>query len=334
MASIQQLMEKIKKGPIPKVVALAGSERALLMEALMLIREKVVDKSTADLNHQKLDLAKADFSECLCSLKSMPFLASHRLVEVGSIEKLSAKELAELKNYIEYPLESSYLVLLFEKFDKRNSVVTALNKMEVLYESNPLGPADILAFIKKQAELLSLNLTSQAMSMLQEILDNDVCAITNALEKLSLAKQKDRPITLEDVLDHVANTSSPDAFLLVRAIAEGQLKKSLTVLTKLKESGENPLKFLGLLQWQLRTIVSLRHFLDEGMSDIAAGKGAQIYGDRLYWMLKVAKHKNMAFHTNRLVRTLQADAALKSVNSHYPYSYIEKLVYQSAVGFN
>lgn len=333
MASIQQLMEKIQAGQIPKVVALAGSERALLMEALSLIREKVVDNSTADLNHQKFELQKTDFSECLCSLKSMPFLAPFRLVEVGSIEKLSAKELTELKSYIEQPIESSYLVLLFDKFDKRNSVVSALTKMGVLYESNPLGPSDVSAFIKKHALALSMNMSQQAISMLQEILDNDVCAITNALEKLSLAKTNSEPVLVEDILLHVANTASPDAFLLVRAIAEGQLKKSLVALTKLKEGGENPLKFLGLLQWQLRTIVSLRHFLDEGMSDVLAGKSAQIYGDRLFWMLKVAKHKNMAFHTNRLLRTLQADAALKSVNTHYPYSYVEKLVYQSAVGF-
>jgi hypothetical protein len=95
-------------------------------------------------------------------------------------------------------------------------------------------------------------------------------------------------------------------------------------------SQENALKFLGVLIWQFRVLVHIRHCLDKGMVDWDIRQEVSIYGDRFLWMLKVAKKRTIAFHIGRLTKLLSCDLTLKSQKTAEPFNVIERLIYQSA----
>jgi DNA polymerase III delta subunit len=237
----------------------------------------------------------------------------------------------ELGHYIENPSASSYLVLCFDKFDKRSSLVTLLTKAQIMFECQPLSEREVVDLMVQEAKACGLRLSRSAAQLMVGFLESDLLACRQALEKLRLSLGSGE-VAEDDVLKHITEVGAPDAFALVRAIAEGNLKEALAGLMGMRNALESPLKFLGLLQWQMRILVSLKHYLDQGLPEFEAGRAAGIFGDRLGWMVKIARKKNMSFHTARLTRILAADSALKSVNSAYPYNFIEKVVYQCAVG--
>ncbi len=155
-------------------------------------------------------------------------------------------------------------------------------------------------------------------------------ALRSALEKLSLIYEKSTP-SLEEIAEQIMGEGALDVFLLARIISEGQLKKALIELNRLRDKQENALKFLGVLQWQFRVLLHIRDCLDRGVQEWDIRKEVGVFGDRFNWMLQLAKKRSFSFHFNRLSRLLQCDTFLKSQKTSDPFSIIEKVVYQSTL---
>jgi DNA polymerase III delta subunit len=111
------------------------------------------------------------------------------------------------------------------------------------------------------------------------------------------------------------------------------LSDALFTLGKIRAKKENALKFLGLLAWQFRTIIHIRHCLDQNMPEQEICKIVAVFKDRFAWMATVARKKSMEFHTARLAKLLECDAAIKTLNTE-PFTLIEKFIYQSALGIS
>src|SRR5580704_686580 len=104
------------------------------------------------------------------------------------------------------------------------------------------------------------------------------------------------------------------------------------MVAKLRNNEESALKFLGVLIWQFRVLVHIRHAMDQGMMEWDIRKQVAVFGDRYAWMAIVAKKRTIAFHINRLTRLLECDTALKTLSISEPFNMIEKIIYQSVSG--
>jgi len=331
MKAIDQFKQKVKKHGLPKVMALGGDERALLDEALKFLRETALSQDSLELNQQKLTVGEDDIGQLDSMLRTMPFLAKVRVVEVHRAEKLDAEEIATVLDYIKRPSPSSLLILLYDKADKRNKLVSALISLDLMAIFDIPKKEDLIRIIINEARDHTIKVDVEVAKFLALVLDDDLLAIKSALSKLALLF-REREVSIDDIEEHVVGYGEQDVFVLARHIGEGNLTDALCSLAILRSSQANALKFLGVLGWQFRTLVHLRHGLEQGLSELEIQKSVRVFGDRYQWMQRIAKKKNMEFHVARLTRLLECDASLKSMNIADPLNFIEKVVYQSVIG--
>jgi DNA polymerase III delta subunit len=312
-------------------MALGGTEHALLSEALALLKSEVLANGDETLNYHRFGAEDNRPDLWLSCAQTAPFLARERFIEVHNAEKINT--IKEITEYLGNPSDFAVLVFIFSKLDKRNKLVSLFEQQKILFEFSPPNSGEIESIVLTYIKNHNIKISSDAVSFLIMTLDHDLSSLREAIKKLSLVYQ-DSELSLEQVAQHITGNALPDVFKLARAMSEGDIKTSLYTLGVLRHHQENAVKFLGVLIWQFRIFVHIRHCLDRGMADWDIRKEVSVYGDRFTWMLKIAKKRNASFHSNRLTRLLQCDLALKSQKIAEPLTLIEKVVYQSAVGIN
>lgn len=327
MNGIEQLKRKIKNQNCPPVIALSGEERALIDEALTILRAAFLDDASADFNHHRFSAVDDDEPDLSSALLTMPFLARYRLVEVHNVEKLSADTLALVIDYVEKPCPTSILVLLYQKADKRNKLLASLTAKEAHFVLSVDAEQERRNYLLAVANEHELSLAKDAADFLLTITDGDLLSLKNAVEKLALVGPK---ITIDHIEQQIVADGEQDVFVLARAISEGRLADSLIALGRLRNSHENAIKFLGVLMWQLRVLVNIRSCIEQGMADFDIRKAVNVYGDRFSWMAHIAKKKNLDFHVDRLTKLTDCDRALKTSATLEPFHVLEKFVYQCA----
>lgn len=323
---IEQIKKKVKN---QKVIALGGDERALVDDALRLIRDDVLSKDDGNLNHLRFRASEDQLEDLMNTLNTMPFLAKRRLVEIHCAEKIQAED--DILGYLDDPSPSSVLVLVFDKIDRRNKLVSALMSKDLLFLFEIKDESDRIKLIMNEALSAGLVIEESSAQLLNAVTDGDLLSIRSSINKLALFFEG--RVTADEIEKHVIDSSEQDVFLLARLIAEGDLKKALIALHRLKKSQENPIKFLGVLAWQFRALLHIRHLKDQGLNDWDTRKQVGVFGDRYDWMVRIAKKKEITFHIGRLAKLIECDQQLKSINTKEPFSLIEKVVYQSAMGF-
>jgi DNA polymerase III subunit delta len=331
MSGIDSIKQKFTKNTPPLVIALGGSERALIDEAVEFLRKKCLTPESRAFNHSRLVAGESDLSQLGADLSTMPFLANMRLIEVHAAEKLDEKTSTLLIKYLENPSSTSLLVVVFSKVDKRNKLISALITKGFYYSFDIANDHDLVSIVLGESKSQGIKISKDVAHFLVLVCDKDLLAIKAGLSKLALLFEN-REVLINDIEQHLCSHGEQDVFLLARAISEGKLAESLFTLGLVRNSQENALKFLGVLMWQFRVLLRIRHGLDEGLSDQEISKQASVYGDRLRWMMAVARKKTITFHINRLTRLLECDVALKTLNTKEPFNVIEKAVYQSAAG--
>lgn len=329
MIAIEQIKQLVKNSKLPKIIACAGSERALMDDALSLIRSQGQKFDKEGLNYYRYRVGEDKLDKVINTLKTVPFLAEQKLVELHDAEKINANDAKELIEYINEPSDFSVFIIVFNKIDKRSKLFSSLEEKKYVFLFEPLSEKDVVAFIKNQAEHLGVKIDHESALFLQLSLDGDMLAIKSTLEKISLVYEHKSP-TLDELAENVIGESMMDVFSLARTISEGDLHNALVELNKLRQQQENALKFLGVLVWQFRVLVHIRDCVDRGLQEWDIRKEVSVFGDRFSWMLRIAKKRTISFHINRLTRLLQCDIFLKSQRTADPMSIIEKAVYQSA----
>lgn len=331
MSGIDTIKQKFKTKPIPLVIALGGSERALIDEALRFLRMHNLTFESQAFNHSRLVAGESDVSNLVADLSTMPFLASIRLIEVHSAEKLDEKTTSSLIQYLENPSLTSLLVIVFNKTDKRNKLINALIGKGCFYSFDIVNDHDLTQIIINESKEQGLKMPKESAQFLGLIFDKDLLAIKSALNKLALLFENCE-VSINDIEQHLCGYGEQDVFLLARHISEGKLAESLYTLGLIRNNQENALKFLGVLIWQFRVLLHIRHGFEQGLMEQDIAKGVSVYGERFRWMAAVSRKKTITFHINRLTKLLECDAALKTLYLKEPFNLIEKAVYQSAVG--
>lgn len=331
MMGIDQIKQKVKNQKLGHVVALGGSDRALIDDAIDYLRQTFINEASKDLNFQKLVVGEDDLTDVITNLYTAPFLASKRFIEIHGPENLSAALSKDVLNYINDPCPTSLAVLVFSKIDKRSKLVSNLTKNDQLFLFDIPSEGEQVSYIVKLAKSHGFKIKENVAQFLAVLTNNDTLAMKEALKKLSLQFEGGE-VSIENIEQHIADSKEQDVFLLARLICQGDLSQALLKLAQLRAQKENAIKFLGVLMWQFRTVLHIRHCLDKGMPEWDIRREVSVFGERFSWMAIIAKKRHITFHMKRLTRLIECDRSIKSLNISDHLNLIEKVVYQSAIG--
>ncbi len=120
--------------------------------------------------------------------------------------------------------------------------------------------------VKWCADQHQKQLPSPAASLLVDLVGPDMGLLDQELLKLSIYVGAKAKIDVADVDKLVGNSREESTWKIFDAIAAGNVKEALTILHRLFDQGEEPMRLLGAFSMQLRRLAQATRLTTQGTS--------------------------------------------------------------------
>jgi DNA polymerase-3 subunit delta len=252
-----------------------GEDEFQIAQEAQKLHLELLDPSWLDFNFVKIvAMADEQIIDGLNYSATPPFGSGDRLtwlVDTTITQKCSDTIRAELdRTLANLPPNSHLLLTTSNKPDGRLKSTKLLQKYAIVKEFSPIPPWKtdaIVTFIKKASQTYNLELSETGLELMAEAVGNDSRRLHMELEKLKLW-QGDRPGQLDiEAISSLVNATAHNSLQLAKAILEGDLDRSLTLLAELLRNNEAGLKICATLTGQFRTWLWVRLLIESGERD-------------------------------------------------------------------
>lgn len=224
--------------------------------------------------------------------------AEEDVLEDLLVEKDEPK-LDALFDYLEHPNPDTILVLVMEsiKLDERKKIVKQLRKNATVLEFPKLTNDELFEYIKKELIKRKKRMRSDVIHSLMEKTSGNVSIIHSELEKLTLYKDQEEEITMEDVNTLVRKVDADNVFDLADAIIQKRTQDILQIYHELIESNQEPIRILIFLANQFRLFYQTKVLKEEGynIQTIAGMLGVHWYRVKLASELNISTSKLLGY---------------------------------------
>lgn len=222
-------------------------------------------KEYTDMGLEKIDGEEAELAQIRESLRSLPFLASKKMVVLRnpSAQKQFVDQAEKLLD--EVP-ETTDVILVETKLDKRGSYFKYLKAKTDFHELNELDEYTLSTWLVQRAKDLGAELKTGDAKLLIERVGPNQQLLNHELEKLTLFDPKVSQRTIELLTD--ASPSST-IFQLVDAALAGQAEQALRLYEEQRVQRVEPYAIIGMLAWQLHAVAVVKAAGDKTDAEIA-----------------------------------------------------------------
>ena len=260
-----------KQGPAP-LYAVVGEEDWLREQAVAALKAAVLGGSSADadggpgsgldaFNYDLLYADESDAAEILARAGQAPAFAARRCVVVKSAEKVSPRDGDALVAYLKEPCETTTLVFVAAKLDKRLKFSKELLERAVSVDCSSFPEAQLAEWIRVESGRQNVRLGPEAVESLSRLAlslkgeaGGSLNLLRRELEKLAAYVPPGKTAGTQDVEAVRGGEPGASVFDLASAIAARREGRALWILARNLDSGEDPLRILGALAWQFRQI--------------------------------------------------------------------------------
>lgn len=257
------------KAELLPVYVVYGEEEFFIHEAVSLIKSRVLGEEEAEVSLIEMEGAETSLPAVVEELETVPFFGpgGKRLAVVRGADKLVAHGRDQLKDYMESPSPFGYLVLVCSELDRRTSFFNKLNRKGGTIACKRVQDAQIAPWIVNRAKSYGKQINLDACNILAENVGNNLSLLAGHVEKLAISVGRRREIRSEDVEGLVGADRQRDVFELTGAVARKDFPKALKILDQLLRltgSGEEIVKVIPPLRWQIGRLWRARRILDGG----------------------------------------------------------------------
>lgn len=274
MPTIHDVARGAGDGSLEPVYVLVGSERLLVERAIDAVRKAIDSESAPGFNVDLFDGKGLDASTVIAAARTLPMMSDRRLVLVRHADAMTPTEQANLAAYIDDPNETTSLVIAADKLDGRGKLVKSAKKHGWLLDARALRGRDLRSFVKTEAAARGHNIAANAIESLLDAIGDDLAAIDDAIERLSLFVGAGQRIGDDDVATCVTRIRVESIWSLVDAIGLKDRRKGMAAAQSLLADREPPLRLLSMVARQLRIVARMREALSEGLRPQDAAKRA------------------------------------------------------------
>jgi DNA polymerase-3 subunit delta len=249
----------LSQGKVRPFYLLYGDEGYLIERS----REKIVDvllPQFRELNCSSYAADQALPSEVINACNTFPCMAQRRIVLVKGTHLYSQNDLKTFIAYLQSPAPTTSLLFIAEGMSAnflKEVKDSAFHLQQPSYR-------EIASWIGAIARELGKEISSEAAGYLQEAVGRNLQGLYHELAKASLYIGERQRIELEDIEKVVSEVRTTTIFELTKAIGERDLKKALRALERIWETGEHPLKILGMISRQFRHLLVTKEILAQG----------------------------------------------------------------------
>ena len=256
--SVDELLRKLRTNQIPELIFLYGQEAYLLQRTVKAVRRAVFAADNDDFNDNQFYGKEVTASQIIDSALTLPVFASKRLVTIKDAHLIPAAELEGLLTYLKDPAPETCLLFTADKIDSRRKFYQQFKKVGTLVEFKPLHERDLPQHIRSFLDERDIRISADALDLFCSMVGPNLHEVHSELEKLRTYLGERTLIDIVDVEAIVSKGRVENIFELGNAVGRGNAAKALTLVKRLVDAGEAPLKVLSLLVRHFRQLWKVR----------------------------------------------------------------------------
>jgi len=282
----QQLALHLSKNLAP-IYIVSGDEPLLTQEAVDLIRDAAKKAGFSERVRIQVESGSEWGNVFYAHAQSFSLFSTKRILELDlSNAKLNAATSKILQDYAQKPPEDSLLLIRANKLDSKTEQsqwYKALDKNSVIIPIWPIPIEQLPAWITQRAKKLNLNITKGAAELLAELVEGNLLAAAQELEKLRLlqavntqmtpttgtsAKHLPAATTIDQktIENAVIDNAHFDIFTLVDSVLAGNCQRSIRILHNLAAEDTEPTLILWAFTREIRTLAEMAKQIQQGVS--------------------------------------------------------------------
>lgn len=271
---------------------LKGSDDVLRGQAMTTLLDELVADGDRSLLVDEFDLDLVRLGAAIDAAQTPPFLTERRIVVVRRFGRFSKKEdVAELVDYLADPLDTTALVLVWEKAVKPTDTGESVSQKPMVpqsltkaidaaggkvHDTDAPSGRGLAGWVGEQLAASGLKVDPRARDRITETLGEDAGALVGLIERLEGAYGPDAKVSVDDLEPFLGPAGGVPPWELTDAIDSGDVPLALDRLQRMMGAGDrHPLALMATLQ---------SHYLRMLRLDGAGARGekdaAQILGMR------------------------------------------------------
>lgn len=309
-----------------------GDESYLIDQMPDRFKFAVLDENSYDFNLNIYYADDTQVSQIREAAETLPVFAQQRLVIVKNAHQLNDSDWAELDPVISKPVDSTVLVFIAEKVDKRKKFFKVISEKAAVVEFKKPYDNQVPGWINYIAQNHTLKITPDAIHKLHRLVGNNLSEIDSQLKKLRSFKgaKPDEQVTIElgDVNQVVSLSREENIFDFTKAIGQKDRPRALEQLVQLLDQGQNEVSIVQLVARHMRILLTIRSGLDQGLGGAKLASIAKVPAYFVEGYCDQAVHWPVRKIEEALSLLQETDKALKSspLSSHL---WLENMVIKS-----
>ena len=263
-----------------------GDDDYAISKAVAALQKSSIDPAWASFNYEKITPDRDDsVITALNQAMTPPFGAGKRLVwlvDTTLTQQCSEQLLTEIERTLPNVPETTILLLTSKnKPDGRLKSTKTIQKYANVQEFGLIPPwktDELIQRVQIATKELGLKITRDAVELLAESVGNNTRQLYLELDKLQLLAGGDGREIDRSMVSSLVIANTQNSLQLAGAIRQGDVGKSLHLITELINHNEPALKIVATLVGQFRTWLWVKMLLESGERDdkviaTAAGLG-------------------------------------------------------------
>ena len=316
-------------GGLKPVYLVSGDEPLLTDEACGLIRNA---SKTAGYIEREVFTVDAQFKwdELLASGNALSLFAEKKLIELRITNgKPGDKGSKALQAFLASQSDDQILLVTTPKLDKatqRSKWYKALDDHGAVVTVWPLFSNQLPRWIGQRLNQAGLQAEPDAVQLLAELVDGNLLAASQEIEKLKLAVDTGSTVSAEQIKNSVSNSSRFNVFDLVDSALLGDTAKALKILNGLKSEGIEAIRVLWALSREVRQLAGIAAEVASGQSPQQAMQNQRIWKNRQTLVGKALNRLKPRRLNNLLRRCGYVDRLVKGVGTGNPWDELARIV--------
>ena len=265
---VQQLLQQVDTTALPPVLLFcpgkanprardATFEPVLADQAVDNVADACVDPSMRDMAYTVFYADETDAGQIVMEAQTFPFLSERRVVVVRNAELYFSsrfeKRIAALTNYLNDPADTTLLMLVASKVDRRMVFFKACQKAGDIVECPEFTEQEVEVWVRDAAAERGKKVEAAALRALMARVGTRLSDVRNALGVVMGYVGEQESIRAEDVHAACADVAEEEIWALTDAIAVSDVPRALTALRRLLDLGKHPDEIMGTINWLLKS---------------------------------------------------------------------------------
>ena len=328
-----QILHDIEEGTVVPFYFLYGLESFYRVEIVQALTRQLITPDNRDFNLENFEARESSAGGWVGAAQTLSFMGGSKLVIVRNLHEktLEDSDQKTILDYVADPAPDSCLVITADKADRKRKIYKALTSQKGAVACEAPQEAGLIPWVKRRSRAMGYELQADAARKMVERVGAKPGILAKELEKVITYAGKTKTITGSMVAELVGEIKMENAFALTEALKEKKSEKALRLLQNQLDHGEDPVKILGLIAWQFRTLWEVKHYQAQ---KLGARKIAELMGVKPFLVEKAVqytKNFNRATLRNGIKSLFEADRELKTSGKD-PQGILESLLLRLCSG--